>query len=304
MEEQITQKQYQTLKASRGCLTALYVIYIIVGVVSAISLIMAFYFSFQGASSIVTFIPIVAALIALHMLLYNQKPGRKNAVAVSMLVFAIAYAAANLYTLLIGMYGNSLLGFGFDYLSTMFGKPQFGDVYNIIVIIVFAIAAAAFILLAVQLLRKIKSGQSGSFPSKAVFMVCVVCMYAYMFMQVITSIPAGMDWSLGVLIAACIIGGLAMVLMLAPQFVVYKSLTDEAYYENFIVMSPLIAIGKYEGVQVKPAAAAQAAQASQAAEEARFCMKCGAALPPSASFCKACGTPVKPLAKPVAGTEL
>lgn len=283
MEEQvITEQQYKTYKASYGCLMALYVLVIIGAAFSVIGVIGAIAFSATIVITLVSFASMIASLIALHMLLFNKNPERKNAIAGTMLAYALVSAGAGIASLVEGLDNYSFLfTFSnplFDFSNEFLGKPGYVGVLYILASILYIVTSALFIFMALRLLKKTKDELYGAARYKTIFILLAATMYAYVYLQFFASMP--LNNPLGSAIAGGIIMGLAMVLALTPQFVLFKALDDEAYYENFIAVHPDTAIRRYETAKYRPAARPKTA---------RYCMYCGAALMPGANFCRQCG---------------
>lgn len=281
MEEQvITEQQYKTYKASYGCLMALYVLVIIGAAFSVIGVIGAIAFSATIVITLVSFASMIASLIALHMLLFNKNPERKNAIAGTMLAYALVSAGAGIASManysFLFTFSNPL----FDFSNGFLGTPGYVDILYILAIISYIVTSVLFIFMALRLMKKTKGELYGTSPYKTIFILLVVTIYAYVYLQLFASMPLSNPYLIGFAIAGGIIMGLAMVLALTPQFVLFKALDDEAYYENFIAVHPDTAIRRYETAKYRPAARP---------ETARYCMYCGAALMPGANFCRQCG---------------
>jgi hypothetical protein len=284
MEEQvITQKQFKTLKTTNGFLLAIFIIYIITFAMSGLGILIAVFIQPQSAGALIGFIPMAVEIALVALLLFNKQAERKIIIAVGMLVNSIVFTGMSVYSLFVitPAYGSAFSNYG---LQNAF-SDQSGNgmlLYNIGCI--FYIASGVIIVLfSILLLRKTKGEKVASLPFKLLFILFAVFQFLYVYLTMFAIVPSNIPFYVPIMITVCITTGLMAALMLVPQFVLYKALSDESFYNNFIVVHPNKAIRQYDAAARKPAAKP---------EVAMYCMNCGAALAPGANFCRQCGNPV------------
>ena len=285
-EQIITEKQYKALKTTNGFLLAVFIIFIITGAMSFMGILVAVAMKPQEAGTLVSLIQMAVEIALVSLLLFYKHQERKTVIAIGMLVNAIAFTAISVYSLFIitPAYGTIYSSYGLQNAFTD-GSGSAMLLYNTGCILYVA-SSAIVILLSVLLLRKTRAQAVGAFPFKLLFILFAAFQFAYIYLTMFALIPTNISFYMALMITVCITAGLIGALTLVPQFVLYKALDDEAYYENFIAVHPGIAIRNYEaakfGYPAPPAAPG----------ENRFCVNCGAALAPGSNFCRKCGNRV------------
>ena len=258
MEEQfLTQKQFKIIKTTYSLLQVTFIL-LIVSMLGAFGFIIssAFMQSYLPAEILLAVsLAFIVELVIFYLLVFSKHVSRKRIISVTLLINAILFSGLRIYgSVFTSSAGNSLL------LYTI------SEILNILTAII-------FIYLAVMLLQKTREKQAKHFAIKPLFIFYIVAIYVDSYILFFHNFnPAFLIGS--------IIGGFILILLLLPQYVLYKSLTDDIFYQNFLVAYPLIAINSYQAMQ-----ASKTRQASNG-----YCTKCGAPLKPGAEFCTICGT--------------
>ncbi|MEI6100849.1 MAG: zinc ribbon domain-containing protein [Eubacteriales bacterium] len=326
MEEQIiTQKQYKTLKFVRGWLIALFVISIIaaaIGLIAAVAVVVAFS-AFSAFSNInipqippqtwlalLGLIPIVINLIMIGALLFNKKTNRKNTISATMLVYTAISVAFGAFSLITGVSSAAVMNTGYSFYSSL--VPNFSSMVGFMFIanILTFVCAAIYLFFAILLFRKARELPNRIFPYKLLFILYVVIIFASEYTILFFAMPVAAPWYIGIMITVSILMGFFTFMSLFPLIALYKALDDDAFYENFIVEHPGIAINRYEANMYRPLQTLAANRLNSPTLQTigdtilnspakhpsayLFCSKCGVPIAPDASFCRTCGTPVKP----------
>jgi len=255
-------KTYTMIKRTYGLLKAAYVLMIIFTIIEGIVLLIN---SNQqnDFSSILSFWPGIVLIAVCYLMLYSKSPYRSKYIAVSVLIYAIWNTAASTVYL--------------------FMKNPDGPLYLVIGIL-FASAGIIIIFVSFLLLQKSR-GKSITLRIKPIFILYIVFIYVYLFLTFFALIPTNTPEILTAMIVGAVLGGLLVIIMLQPQFVLFKSLTYEDFYLNFILINPGEAIRMYQDSRKETAARLN---------ENRFCTNCGTPLRPHAAFCTECGSKVNP----------
>lgn len=270
MEEQyLTQKQFKTIKTTYGLLKGIFILFIVLLIggtaVAAIGFTVSFVFKMANvpvdAKYFVSFVLFIVTVIVFYLMVHNKHANRKRIVSVTLFIYAVLFSG-------IRIFNNFILD-----------RPENLLLPYIICYILSIITAVIFIYLAFLLLQKTRDKKVKPFAIKPLFIIYIVSMYMSLLFTIVTVIPSAAPGYLAIVITVSIILGLLLILIFLPLYVLYKSLSDDVFYQDFLVSYPLIAINRYQAIQVN----------KTKQENNGYCIKCCAPLRPGAAFCTVCG---------------
>lgn len=268
-EQTLSQKQFKLIQKTYGLLQGTFVFLIVCAVLIAVSAIASLAFITEimpdYPSLFLSFVPFIIDLIVFYLLVFSKHVFRKMILSASLLIYAVLSSAIGIY----------------DRLFT--GNPENMLLSSVISGVLFVAASAIFIYLAVLLLQKTREKQVRMIATKPLFISYIVLTYVSLCMSIFSLnslITIDNNMAIIIIIVA-IVAGLLSILFLLPQFVLYKGLSDEVFYQNFIVVYPLLVINQYQALK---------ANRMIQSNGSGYCTKCGAPFRPDAAFCTVCGT--------------